>query len=433
MRSPLRVARRHPPAKPSPHPSATVPDGPPRPHPMSDRYLEPLAELIVGFGANVQPGQIVAVGSEPGKEGLTRAVAAAAYRRGAKFVDVVYFDLHVKRARIEHADPDTLGFVPSWYGERLLALGDQRAARVGLTGPVAPGLLDDLDPGLVGRDPLPFLKEAGKVVNDRTTNWTAAPCPTPAWAQLVHPELEPDAALDRLWDQIAHVCRLDEEDPIAAWSERMQRLTGVATALGSRRFDALHFEGPGTDLTVGLLPSSEWMTASFSTIEGIEHMPNIPSEETFTTPDPERVEGVVRSTKPLVVAGTIVRGLGMRFERGRAVGVEAEAGADAMRALLARDEGAARLGEVALVDNQGRIGPLGTVFYDTLLDENAASHIAVGHGYSFAVADEADRARANESAIHVDFMIGSDEVSVTGITGAGERVPVLAGGVWQIG
>jgi aminopeptidase len=399
---------------------------------VTDQELQRFAELIVGFGANVQPGQVVAIGTEPGKERLTRAVAAAAYRRGAKFVDVASFDIHVKRARIEHAPADTLEYVPPWYGERILALGEHRAARIGLSGPVAPGLLDDLDPARVGRDQLPFVAETGQVVNQRTTNWTIAPCPTEPWATLVHPQLDPAAAVERLWQQLRHVCRLDDDDPEGAWRRRMEHLSGAAERLTARRFDALHFEGPGTDLTVGLLPSSRWLAATFSTVDGIEHFPNLPSEETFTTPDPARVEGVVRATKPLALPGTIIRGLRVRFESGRAVEIEAESGAEAMRALCARDEGAARLGEVALVDREGRIGPLDTTFYDTLLDENAASHIALGRAYTMALDDETEYRRANVSAIHVDFMIGGDEVAVTGLTGSGERVPVLRDGAWQL-
>jgi aminopeptidase len=400
--------------------------------PVRDEEIERFAELVVGFGANVQPGQIVAVGTEPGKERLTRAIAAAAYRRGAKFVDVAWFDLHVKRARIQHAEAETLDFVPSWFGERVLALGEQRCARIGLSGPVAPGLLEDLDPARVGRDQLPFLPETGQVVNQRTTNWTVSPCPTAEWAALVHPDLEPEAAMERLWEQIRHVCRLDEDDPEAAWRARLDALTDVAGRLTARRFDALHFEGPGTDLTVGLLPSSKWIAASFETVDGIVHVPNLPTEETFTTPDPERVDGVVRATKPLALPGTIVRGLSVRFEGGRAVEIEADSGAGALRALCERDEGAARLGEVALVDREGRIGPLDTVFYDTLLDENAASHVALGRAYEMALNDEADKARANLSAIHVDFMIGGDHVSVTGVGADGARTPILRGGSWQL-
>ncbi len=394
--------------------------------------VERLAELIVRFGANVQPGQVVAVGSEPGKEALTRAVATAAYRAGAKYVDVATFDLHVKRARIEHAAHDTLDFVPSWLGDRVLALGEQRCARVGLTGPVEPGLLDGLDPDRAGRDQLPFLKETALVVNERTTNWTASPCPTRGWAELVHPGLEPEAALERLWEQILHVCRLDEADPVAAWRERADVLVGAAQRVSARRFDALRFTGPGTDLTVGLLPSSRFMAARFSTVDGIEHMPNLPTEEIFTTPDPQRVDGHVRSTKPLVVGGTIIRGLRVEFSGGLATRIDADSGGDVLAAYARRDDGAARLGEVALVDGEGRIGPLDTVFYDTLLDENAASHIALGSAYGFTVDDDADRERANASAIHVDFMIGGPDVDVDGLTAAGDAVPVLRGGAWQV-
>src|SRR3954464_9612478 len=193
--------------------------------------LERFAELIVRFGANLPPGQIVPIGSEPGKERLTRAVADAAYRHGAKFVDVQYFDLHVKRSRILHAADDTLDFVPSWYGDRILALGEQRAARIGLSGSVSPGLLDGLDPARAGRDQLPFVRETGIVVNAATTNWTISPCPTPGWAKQVHPDLEEDAALARLWEQVLHVCRLDEDDPQAAWRERIDALVAAADAL----------------------------------------------------------------------------------------------------------------------------------------------------------------------------------------------------------
>jgi len=399
---------------------------------MDDGTLERFADLAIGFGANVQPDQIVAIGCEPGKEYLVRALAASAYRHGAKFVDVGWFDPHVKRARVEHARPDTLDFVPPWYGERVLALGDQRAARVALSGPSAPGLLADLDPALVGKDRLPALKEGIKVVNDRTTNWTICPCPTQAWADLVFPDLENGDRLLRLEQELLHVLRLDEDDPIGAWRERTKTLVRMAERLTERRFDALHYEGPGTDLTIGLLPTSGWRAARFETVDGIEHMPNLPTEEVFTSPDPERAEGTVTSTKPLVlIDGTVVRDLVVRFEGGRVAGLEASEGGETLQTIIGTDEGAARLGEVALVDREGRIGELGTIFYDTLLDENAASHIALGQGFPFLLG-EADRERANESEIHIDFMIGSNELAVTGITAEGERVPVLVEGRWQI-
>ena len=399
---------------------------------MDDATLERLAELVVGFGANVQHDQIVSVNCEPGKERLVRAIAASAYRHGARFVDVSWFDPWVKRARIEHARADTLEFVPDWYGSRVLALGDRRAARIGLSGPSAPGLLEDLDPVRAGKDQLPAVKESGKVVNDRTTNWSIVPASTPAWASLVFPDLPPEEAQAALDERLLHVLRLDEDDPIAAWRARADALVSVAARLTERGFDALHYEAPGTDLTIGLLPGASWEAARFETVDGIEHMPNLPTEEVFTSPDPERADGHVTSSKPLVLAdGTVVRGLRVRFEGGRAVQIDADTAQDTMRTITEHDPGAARLGEIALVDAEGRIGQLDTVFYDTLIDENAASHIALGQGFPFLV-DEVARERVNESQIHIDFMIGSPEMSVTGITAGGDRVPVLVRGRWQV-
>ena len=394
--------------------------------------LEALADLIVRFGANVQPGQIVAISSAPGKEPLARAVAESAYRTGAKFVDLSVFDIHLKRARALYAAPDTLGFVPPWYGERMRALGENRCAVIALTGPVAPHIMDGVEPSRLGKDLLPALRESIEIVNQRTTNWTAAPCPTEAWAELVHPSLLPGEALERLWRDVAHACRIDDDDPVAAWNERMDRLMAVAGKLDGRHLDAVHFEGPGTDLTVGLLPSSRWYCARLETVGGIVHAPNLPTEEVFTTPDPARVNGYVASTKPLFVSGVLVTGLRVRFEEGIAVEIDADQGGETLRTLSRRDPGAARLGEVALVDRESRVGNLDTVFFDTLLDENAASHIALGEGLDFTVLDPTDHQRINRSELHIDFMIGSNEVAVTGIEPSGGEVPLLRDGVWQL-
>src|SRR3954452_18537279 len=398
---------------------------------MDDATLERLADLVVSFGANVQPDQIVSVSCQPGKERLTRQIAASAYRAGAKFVDVTWFDPYIKRARVEHARDETLDYVPPWYGERMLALGEHRAARIGLSGPVAPGLLDGLDPVRAGRDRLPGLKENGQVVNERTTNWSIVPCPSPEWARLVFPDLpqaEAEAELDR---HLLHIMRLDEPDPQAAWRARAETLKRSADRLSERGFDALHYEGPGTDFTVGLLPGARWLAATFTTVDGIEHMANIPTEEVFTSPDPQRLDGHVTASKPLVlIDGTVVENLRLRFEGGRIVAVDADTAADVMRTIVERHEGADRLGELALVDDEGRTGKMDPVSFDTLLDENPASHIAIGGGFPFLAGDHADR--VNESEIHIDFMIGSPELTVTGIASGGERVPVLVGGKWAI-
>jgi aminopeptidase len=391
-----------------------------------------LADLIAGFGANIQPGQIVNVTSAIGKEGLTRALARAAYQRGAKFVDVWYFDQWLKRERLMHAAEDTLDYVPEWMGRRLLQLADDRGCRISLSGPHAPRSLEGIDPARAGRDLLPYLKETGEVINRRTTNWCVAPAPTLDWAAYVYPDLEPEAALDRLWEAVTHVCRLDEPDPAAAWSTRMEGLESTAARLTERRFDAIRLRGEGTDLTIGLLPSSRWVAGGMETVDGLAFHPNVPSEEIFTTPDPMRAEGVVTGTLPRDLYGTIVEGFRLAFADGAVARIDADVGADALRGAVARDPNGSRLGELALVDGEGRIGPLGTVFYDTLLDENAASHIALGNGYATGVDDPADEARVNSAGIHIDLMVGRPELDVDGITDAGDAVPLLRGGAWQV-
>jgi len=397
---------------------------------VADERFKVLADLAV-HGANIQPGQVVGITTELGQEELVRAVAAAAYARGALFVDAPYFDPWLKRERILHADPDTLDFVPPWLAARMATLGDRADATITLTGVVAPNALEGVDPGLSGRDRLPWVKERGRVVSERLINWTIVPCPHPAWAEVVFPELAPEDAHEKLWEQLWHVLRLDEPDPGAAWDERSDALKRSAQLLTDRRFDALELQGPGTELTIGLLPTSTWGGGGFVTRQGLAHLPNIPTEEVFTSPDPVRTEGHVTATKPLVLRdGTIVRGLRVRFEHGRAVEVDADENVGAIRAQTEADEGAARLGEVALVDRESRVGRLGTTFYETLLDENAVSHIALGDGDPDIVGPEGE-ARRNESAIHIDFMIGGDDVDVTGITRDGSELPILRSGAWQ--
>jgi aminopeptidase len=390
-----------------------------------------LAELAV-FGANIQPGQLVSVTSFIGKEELTRAVTRAAYERGAKYVDVLYFDQWLKRERVLRAPEESLDYIPPWMTERLMYLSDQHAARITLSGPQAPRALADVDPARAGRDLLPYLPQAGEVVNRRTTNWCIVPAPTRSWAEIVYPELAREDAYERLWKDVAHVCRLDEENPNTAWTDRIAALKANAARMNDRRFDALRLQGPGTDVTIGLLPSSTWHAGDFTTVDEVRHYPNLPTEEMFTTPDPDRVDGHVSATMPLEMYGIVVSGIRVEFAGGKAAKIDADEGADALRAAATKDEGASRLGEIALVDGEGRIGPLGTVFYDTLIDENAATHIALGNGYEAPVESSEDKARVNQSQVHIDFMIGSPELAVDGITETGEAVPVLRSGAWQI-
>ena len=391
-----------------------------------------LADLIVGYGANVQPGQLVGVTSSIGKEELTREIARAAYERGARYVDVLYWDPRIKRQRLLHGDPETFGYIPPWLHARMKHLSDEHAARISLSGPPALDIFEGVPSDRTGIDALPYLPEISQVVGARTTNWCGAPAPTREWANVVYGDTDPEDAYSRLWDAIEHICRLDAVDPAAAWNARFAAITEGADKLTARRFDAIRLHGPGTDLTVGLFASSRWQAASFETIDGLRHFPNIPSEETFTTPDPLRVDGHVSATLPLELYGSVVNGIRIEFEAGRAIKIDADDNAETLRSACGKDDGGTRLGELALVDGAGRIGPLETVFFDTLLDENAASHIALGSGYLQTVEDEAEHARVNRSQIHIDFMIGSAALDVDGITHGGEHVPLLRNGTWQI-
>jgi len=382
----------------------------------------------------VQPDQVVAVEASPEAAPFVHAIARHAYARGARYVDASYFDPDVKRIRAELARDETLGWVPPWLGRRVLDLGDLDAARIVLTPGVPPGLLQGIDPARAGKDRLPTLPELFRVIAERSVAWTISPFPTERWARTVYPELDGAAALEQLWRDVVHICRLDEPDPTAAWNERVDEIWQTALRLDALDLDALHFEGPGTDLTIGLFPSSRFAKegGAAQTRTGVRHMPNLPTEEIFTTPDPERTEGVVSATKPLDVAGSVVTGLRVRFDGGRAVEVDADQNAEALRTRLATDDGASRLGEVALVDRESRIGRLGRTFFNTLLDENAASHIALGDGYEAPIADPDDVPRVNSSTVHIDFMIGGDDVTVTGRTKDGRDVVVMRGGAWQI-
>jgi len=396
---------------------------------MSDR-IPALARLIAEAGINATADQIVVVSATLGQQDLARAIAGACYDLGARYVEVNYSDPYVRKVRLTRAPDAALGTIPAWTRRKALDVEQAGGANIALTGPAAPHLLDDIDPGRIGRDQV-AIPELMEVIGRQRLRWTVAPGPSAGWAKLVFGEHEPDA-LAKLWEAIGAICRLDADDPVRAWRERGDELGQTARRLDGAQLDSLHFTGPGTDLTVGLLNGARWEGGGMTSVEGIRYLPNIPTEEVFTTPDPERTHGVVTSTKPLLVSGRTISGLRMRFEDGRAVQVDADEGAELMRELVARDEHANRLGEVALVDASGRIGRSGLVFHDTLFDENAASHIAVGGGFPHLTADERVAARVNTSGIHTDFMIGGPKVEVTGTTVDGRELPVLMHQDWAL-
>jgi aminopeptidase len=390
-----------------------------------DRY----AELAVRVGANVQPGQLVHVVGLVEHAPLGRAIALASYRAGARFVDVSYRDAHVRRARIEHAPEETLSMTPPWLLTRERELAREHGAAIGITGDPEPELLGDLPGDRVGKTRMVELAEQTmQTVNERLVNWTGVAFPNEGWARAVFGE--PD--VERLWDAVAHAVRLDEPDPVAAWSTHVDRLERRTAALAALGIDGLRFRGPGTDLTVGLLEQSVWCGPRSYTAWGLPHVANMPTEEVFTTPDSRRTEGVVRSTRPLVLYGTIVRGLEVRFEAGRIVAVDAESGADVVRGQLATDERAAFLGEVALVDGTSRVADAGVTFFDTLFDENVTCHVAYGAAYAEAVDGDPPADGFNVSSVHSDFMIGGPQVEVDAVTRAGDVVPLLRDDVWQL-
>jgi aminopeptidase len=405
-----------------------------------DRVADPeklaaYARLAVRVGVNLQPGQRLAVNGMIEHAPLVRAVAAEAYEAGASYVDVYYADQRVRKAHIAAAPDETLGWSPPWLIERLNTLGEDGGALIALSGNPEPELFADLDGARVAAARMRELTEAGHRLTDGIVNWTIVAFPNEGWARTVFGE--PD--VDRLWDAVATTVRLDEPDPVAAWNDHLAALGRRAQILNDRRFDALRYRGPGTDLTIGLHPDANWMSARDSSAGGIPFVANMPTEEVFTAPDARRVDGTVAATYPLQLQGNIIRNLRVRFEGGRAVEIHADEGEDFIRAHAASDEGASRLGEVALVDRTSRVGRTGLVFFDTLFDENAASHIALGNAILQAVPDAAGLSEeerhgrgVNHSSLHTDFMIGSASVDVWGVDADGDETPVLAGGDWVL-
>jgi aminopeptidase len=399
-----------------------------------DDQLAAYARLTVRVGLNLQPGQRLAINALVEHAPLVRAVARASYEAGARYVDVLYSDQHVRRAHIERAAEDALGWAPPWLVERLDSLGHEGGALLSITGNPDPEIFADLDGVRVAHARMRLLAEASLKLTGGLCNWSIVAFPNEGWARTVFGE--PD--VERLWQAVATAVRLDEPDPVAAWREHIEHLERRAELLNERRFDALHYRGPGTDLTVGLHPDSLWQ-AALDESNGIKHVANMPTEEVFTTPDARRVDGKVRATYPLQIHGTVVRGLEVHFEGGRAVEVRADDGEELMQAQVVADDGAARLGEVALVDGSSRVGKTGLVFYDTLFDENASSHIALGAAILQCVEqaaelspDERHARGINHSSLHTDFMIGSPELAISGVTTAGDEVAILRAGEWVL-
>jgi aminopeptidase len=393
---------------------------------VADGRLERYAELAVRVGANVQPGQQVFVSGLVEHAELVRELVRQSYLADASYVHVNYFDQYVRRARIELGPDEMLSHSPEWL--KALAEESTGMAQLGTTGDPDPELLADLDGDRVSRAiPLEAVEIFMRHHRERSVNWCGVGAPNEGWATQVFGEPE----VERLWELVAFCFRLDEPDPVAAWTEHLDRLDARGAALTALRPDAIRYRGPGTDLTVGLFSTARWVSARFRTASGIEYVANMPTEEIFTTPDPRRAEGTIRSTLPLSFGGQLIQGLELTLSDGRITAVEAETGAELVRGHMATIENADRLGELALVTKDSRVGQAGTLFYDTLFDENATCHIAYGFGIPTAFEDEPDDAM-NVSNMHVDFMVGGPELEVDALLADGTAIPLVRNEEWQL-
>ena len=414
--------------------------------PNLDHTLSLYGELAVRIALNLQPGQRLLIlgplangGASLEAAPLVRCVAESAYRAGAQFVETLWGDEALQLARFKYAPRDSFDQFSSWFPT---ALTDHVHAGHAVLSIYAndPDLLKNQPEELVGsvqkavsRAVRPFREHVSK----NGTNWSVIAAASIGWAARVFPDLPPSEQMDALWAAIARLVRLDRPDPIAAWEQHLAALAARRDFLNQRRYHALKYRGPGTDLTLGLIEGHQWVSGRSTSLHGIPFAPNLPTEEVFTMPHKDRVDGVVTTTKPLSYAGTLIENFSMTFEGGRVVKATAERGEKVLKELLDTDAGASRLGEVALVPHNSPVAQSGLLFYNTLFDENAASHVALGSAYKFTVEggegmsdEQFEQAGGNRSATHVDFMIGSPALDIDGVLANGTVEPVMRGGTW---
>jgi len=403
------------------------------------KNLDRLAEVAVRVGLGIAPGQEMVMTAMLDAVPLARLITQHAYKAGASLVTSLLADEESALYRFRYGSDKSFDAAPAWLYEGMAAAYRSGAARLAIAGN-DPSLLSKEDPekvSRVNRATSKAYRPALELIARHEINWTICACATPAWAAAVFPDLAPEEALARLWKAIFAASRADQPDPVAAWKEHDANLHARADRLNEKRYAALHFRGPGTDLRVGLADGHLWLGGGTTAQNGRYCIPNMPTEEVFTTPHKDRTEGRVTSTKPLSYQGTMIEGISVRFEAGKIVEAHAATGEQVLQRMIETDEGARKLGEVALVPHSSPIAASGLLFMNTLFDENAACHIALGQAYSTCLKDgdsltpEQLAARgANSSLIHVDWMIGSNKIDVDGVTAAGNSEPVMRAGEW---
>ncbi len=401
--------------------------------------IDSFARVAVHAGLGLREGQELLITAPTEALPLVRRITEHAYKAGASLVTTMYTDDETSLARYRFAPDTSFETAPGWLYDGIATAYRSGAARLGITG-ADPALLAGQDAKKVSRANVALSKAsrpAMELITRHEINWSIVACATPAWAKVVFPGEPEEVAVEKLWSAIFAASRVDGDDPVADWKAHSANLQKRAALLNAKRYSALRYAGPGTELEIGLADDHLWLGGGATALNGIACLPNIPTEEVFTTPHRERVHGTVRSTKPLSYQGTLIDEIAVRFENGKVVDARARTGQEVLERMLSTDEGAGRLGEVALVPHSSPISASGLLFSNTLFDENAACHIAMGQSYSTCVKNgdtltpqELEARGANESLIHVDWMIGSGELDIDGVTATGGREPLLRRGEW---
>lgn len=408
-------------------------------HLQFDQRLDRYASVAVQIGLNLQPGQRLLISASLDAAELVHHVAKHAYQRGGHLVETIWNDPQLTLARFENAPRDSFDVASGWSSAAGIEYARNGDAVLSIVGS-DPTLLAGQDLQLVARMQQAVAERAAgytELASSNAMNWCVIASPVQGWAAQVFPDLPADKQLERLWDAVFRACRLDEDEPVAAWETHAAQLGRRKAYMTAHQFEALHFRGPGTDLTVGLPEGHRWLGGQDTAANGISHILNLPTEEIFTLPARTRVNGYVRSTRALPYAGSLIKSFTLTFENGQVSRVQAEQGEDLLRSIVDIDEGSAFLGEVALVPEDSPIARSGLLFHNTLFDENAASHLALGRAYRQALDggqnmddDAFVRAGGNISSAHVDFMIGSADIDIDGLLADGTAEPIMRRGRW---